>query len=291
MRKFTTKTNLQTTDNCRCQMIYQDTIHHIIRCVFCAVTLLLAVTAPSVFLASDTKSFEQPSVYENDETGYEVYILDSADLLDEEEEEDLIDEMEDITDYAHAAFVSVDNNPRNNAERLADYYSDELFGSENGVVFLIDMDTRYLWIRANGSIRRTITDSYSTTITDNVYTYASARDYYTCSSKAFDQVYSLLRGKWIAQPMKWICNALLAVTIALLANYFFVMMSSRSKKATSSQLMKGLHSNVKVSNARAEFTNQTKTYSPRSSSSSGSRSGGRSGGGGGSRGGGGGHRF
>lgn len=32
-------------------------------------------------------------------------------------------------------------------------------------------------------------------VTDNVYRYASKKDYYTCAEKAFSQAFSLLEGK------------------------------------------------------------------------------------------------
>ena len=64
---------------------------------------------------------------------------------------------------------------------------------------------------------------------------------------------------------------------------------SRARKATISQLLSGTYNNINITNARANFTTQTKRYSPQSSGSSGSGGSSRSGGGGG--GGGGGHRF
>ena len=99
-----------------------------------------------------------------------------------------------------------------------------------------------------------------------------------------------MEGRHIAQPMKYISNALLAIAIALLINYFVVRMLSRSRKASTSQLIDGTSYKTEIKNPRTEFVKQTKRYSPQSSSSSGGGGGGRSGGGGGG-GGGGGHRF
>lgn len=228
------------------------------------------------------------SAYENDETGYEALIVDEAGLLSSSEEAKLLEEMEDITEYTNIAFVSVDEN-YSSTENLAMRLNEEYFGNESGVVFIIDMDNRYIWIDSMGGARKTITDDYAQTITDNVYSYASDEDYYKCASKAFAQIYRLFEGQWIAQPMKYISNAFLAVAIALLINYFIVRMLSRASKASSRQIMGGIFTKVDINNARANFTHQTKRYSPQSSGSSG---GGRSGGGGGGGGhSGGGHRF
>lgn len=240
-------------------------------------TALIMFFSPTNILAN---------TYENGETGYEAIIVDEARILSSEEESKLLKEMEGITEYSNVAFVSVAEN-RYSTERLAEKLNEQYFGGASGIVFIIDMDNRYIWIDSMGAARKTITTDYAQSITDNVYSYASDEDYYKCASKAFAQMHSLFEGQWIAQPMKYISNALLAVAIALLINYFVVRMLSRASKASNSQIMGGIYTKVDVNNARANFTHQTKVYSPRSSSSSGG--GGRSGGGGGHSGGG--HRF
>ena len=255
--------------------------------VFGMRTLVIMVTvAVAISLVPSTI---YASAFENDETGYQALIVDEAELLSSSEEADLLEEMEGITEYTNIAFVSVDENSYS-TERLAEKLNKEYFGNESGIVFIIDMDNRYIWIDSMGGARKTITDDYGQTITDNVYSYASDEDYYKCASKAFAQIRSLFEGQWIAQPMKYISNAFLAVALALLINYFIVRMLSRASKASSKQIMGGIFTKVDVNNARANFTHQTKRYSPQSSGSSGSsRSGGGGGGGGGHSGGG--HRF
>ena len=247
--------------------------------ILVASLLMIGMILPTQVLAG---------TYENAETGYESVIFDEADLLSASEEADLLEEMKPITEHGNVAFVSINDNPGYSTERYAEDFCEDYFGYASATVFIIDMDTRYIWVYSQGDIYDTITDDYAQTITDNVYTYASDEEYYRCASVAFEQINTLLEGKWIAQPMKYICNAFLAVAVALLINYFVVMLVSRSRKATRSQLINGIYSKVDVNNARANFTHKTKRYSPQSSGSSGG--GGRSGGGGGG-GGGGGHRF
>ncbi len=245
---------------------------------FVLILVITGLIVPANFFANS---------YENKDTGYTAYIIDDADVLSQSEEADLLEEMKSITEHGNAAFVSVNDNPAYSTKEYARSLCEDYFGYESATVFMVDMENRYLWIYSQGSIYNTITNDYAQTITDNVYTYASDEDYYKCASIAFEQITRLLDGKWIAQPMKYISNAFLAVAIALLINYFVVMMLSRSKKATASQLINGIYSKVDINNARADFTHQTKRYSPQSSGSGGS---GRSGGGR-SGGGGGGHKF
>ena len=248
-------------------------------------TLLLSFFfVPQVMLASDSSV-----VAYNEETNYYVYLDDWADLLSDEEENQLLQVMQPITSYGNVAFVSISDNPEYSTERYAKNYYEERFGYSSGTVFIIDMEERYIWIYSDGEIYQRITTSYANTITDNVYSYASKQDYFTCASKAFEQIHTLLEGRHIAQPMKYISNALLSIALALIINYFLAMLLSKSRKASVSQLLNGTFYKTEIQNSHAEFIKQTRRHNPVSSSSSGGGSG-RSGGGGGG-GGGGGHRF
>lgn len=181
-------------------------------------------------------------------------------------------------------FNSISYNSTSTESYIKSLYR-EKYGSESGTIFVIDMDNRNIWIHSNGAINRTINKAYAETITDNVYTYASDADYYICAMKVYEQEYTLLQGRKIAQPMKYISNALLAIVIAVVINYIIVRVYSSKKKASTKSLMNGLFEYRAFNNCNVVFTHQTKTYSPRESSSGGSSGGG---GGGGSSGGGGG---
>ena len=134
----------------------------------------------------------EASVYKNSETGWQVIVDDRADLLTDEEESRLASEMEPVTAYGNAAFISCYASG-STSSYAKDLYRD-LFGSDSGTIFMIDMENRNIWIQSNGAIYRTITKSYANTITDNVYKYASRGDYYGCASNAFSQICTLLEG-------------------------------------------------------------------------------------------------
>ena len=240
---------------------------------------------------TDNADRNSGTVYTNDETGYKVVIEDDAQLLTDGEKSQLAETMKDITPYGDVAFKSIDYNSYSTETYIERYYN-SIFGTGSGTVFLIDMDNRNIWIYSDGSIYSTITTAYANVITDNVYNYASDRDYFSCANKAFIQEAALLQGRRISQPMKYISNALLAIAIAILINYFIVRQTSRVRKASDNEIVNGVFANNAFNNVSVNFIRQTRTYSPRSSSSSGS-SGGHSGGGGGGghSGGGGGHSF
>ena len=165
-----------------------------------------------------------------------------------------------------------------------------MFGTDSGTLFVIDMDQRNIWIHSDGAVYEVITTAYANTITDNVYRYASKGDYYGCASEAFRQIHELLRGRRIAQPMKYISNALLALILALLVNYGLVIGFTRLRKPKKEEILASIHRRFDYRNLHAVYTHQTKIYDPVSGGSSGGGS--SSGGGGGSSsGGGGGHSF
>lgn len=251
-------------------------------------SLLLCFGLPTVFFASESSEDTNNRVAYNEQTGYEIYIDDWAELLTPSEEDALRKTMEPITTYGNVAFISIDYNPTTSVENYAKRYGSQQFGSESYTLFMIDMDYRKICVYSDGAIYDIVNEDYAETITDNVYRYASDEDYFECATQAFEQINTLLEGNNIAQPMKYISNALLAIVIALLINYIFVMFVSRSRKATDSQLLNGIYAKAEVKNTSIDFLHQTRRYSPQSSSSGGGGGGSHGGGGGG---GGGSHSF
>lgn len=251
---------------------------------------------------SNNSNNSKSTVYTNEDTGYQIIYEDDADLIDEEDVDSLINIMKPITEYGNVAFKSTLSNPYSSTERYASNYYSSKFGYSSGTVFIIDMDERTLWIHSDGKVYSTITTSYANTITDNVYTYASAGNYFLCSYKVFEQEAALLQGSRISQPMRFITNSLIALIIAILINYVIVRTSARKRKANHKDILNGVFVNNAFNNPNVELVRHSSVYSPPSSSSgsgghsSGGGGGGSShssGGGGGSHssGGGGGHRF
>lgn len=243
----------------------------------CCLTFSLTCQAATSKQPSDSVNYvssaDAASTWNNQETGYRIILDDEADLLSEEEKSQLALDMRDITAYGNAAFRSVSRNDYTTAD-FARYYYDELFGQESGTLFLIDMDNRELYIFSNGTINKTITAAYANTITDNVYRYASNGDYYRCASEAFEQIYTLLSGHRIAQPMKYICNALLALISAALINYFIARLCSVSVKPSRDKILNSISTKFIFINPGKTLLNQKKTYSPIRSGSGGSSGGG-----------------
>lgn len=247
-----------------------------------------------IYAKSHTNPSASDDIWKNPQTGYCVLLEDDAKLLSEEEKSQLAVQMQEITLYGNAAFKSVSFNNLSAASFARDFYHDS-FGQTSGTLFLIDMDNREIYIFSDGTIYKTLTSSYANTITDNVYQYASKGDYYSCASRAFVQIQSLLAGQKIAQPMKYISNILLALIFAALINYFLAMYLSGSAKPDSSEILSAISTKFTFTHPKKQLTKQEKIYSPPSSSGGGHSGGGHHGGGhsggGHHSGGGGGHRF
>lgn len=247
--------------------------------VLVAMVFLMIASSLSVFAA------------ELSERSSGIWISDEADLLTDEEESQLADVMEPITNYGSVGFYTTNDNSSYNTKSLAEetYYRN--FGNESGMLFVIDMDMRNIYIACDGTIYKYITTGKANTIADNVYRYASDGDYFGCAKSVFQQAYTVLDGGRIAEPMKYASNAVLAVMLGMLLCFWFVILNSRIHKASAAEMLQGAASNVDIRVLKGRLTHTTKTYDPPSSSSGGSSGGGGGGGGGGFSGGGGGHSF
>jgi len=259
------------------------------------ILILLLASAMPVFAKSRDRDDEEDTrlEYKNRDTGYYVLIEDNAELLDEDEREDLLDDMKAVTEYGNAVFLTDTLKSTSNDEQQAhdysdDYYDDE-FGNDNGVMLIIDMGNRLLYVTGHGEAQKLVTSSYARTVTDNIYRYAGDGDYYGCAREAFDEMYRLLDGQRIAQPMKYITSALLAMILAVMVNFILVRAANTAKVPSKDEMLKGLYSQCQLNNPQMILTNTTKVYDPPSSSSGGG--GGHGGGGGGHHSSGGGHHF
>ena len=252
---------------------------------------LFAIAACFIMFLSQELSCQAEVLYQNPETDYEVFIEDDAELLTDEEIAALAETKKPITENGNVGFKSVSYNNQDTNTFAKQFYR-EIFGKKSGILFVIDMDNRNVYIFSDGAVYRTITRSYANTITDNVYRYASSEQYFDCANEAFIQANTLLEGGRVMQPMKYISNALLAVIIALLLNFAWVCYFSKLKNPSTKDIMRSLDSHFEHTTPTAVMTHETKTYDPQDSgSSSGGSSGGGGGGGSSSSGGGGGHSF
>lgn len=224
----------------------------------------------------------------NKTSRYKVVIEDDAELLDEDELANLMEEMIPLTEYGHIAFKTISDNYTYTSSFASNYYH-EKFGTDSGTLFLIDMDNRMIYIFSDGTNYKYITNAKANIITDNIYQYATDEEYYECASVAFSQILTTLEGGKIAEPMRYISNILISITCTFFISFIIVLVNTNVRKANNEEILRNCGVTFNIADVNAVKTGQTKRYSPQSDSSSGGGGGG--GGGGGSSGGGGGHSF
>lgn len=219
--------------------------------------------------------------YKNEKTGFVAFIDDGQNLITTEQEKLLLERLITLTEFGNAGFVTTNTSYSSFKELCRSYYRN-MFGDADGSIFVIEMHTRQLGLYSDGASQYIITGSKANSITDNVYKYASNGDYYGCADLAFSQIYTVLNGGKIAEPMRYTSNIFIALTLALFFGFLFVMVKSKIKKASYQEIIKNCDIEFEVGETSAVKTGQHSVYSPQSSSSGGSSSGGGGGGGGGS---------
>ena len=209
-----------------------------------------------------------------------LIIQDDEDLLTPLEENQLLQAMQPITAYGAAAFWSTRQSGSTDvkAERFFDANISPL-RSTNGIVFMIDMYNREIYIFTRGDMERTVSRAGAYAITDNVYRYASKGDYYTCARSAFEQALTLIEGGRVFSPMRVICNLLLAVSFGILSAFLIVRRSSVATTRKTVTTLSSTRASVQMQLSDKRLVRTIKRR--KESSSGGGRIGGFSGGGGG----------
>lgn len=243
-------------------------------------------------------------------------VYDFADLFTDYEEKEL---YSDITEFISdsnldMAIVTIDSNNKHSAENYAyDFYDYNYFGvgdTHDGVLFLIDMDTREMYIATTGEAILLYSDARIDKILDATYEEIANKRYYECADKFIEKAeyyfrlgvpnsnkdYTInsngdyVRKNKVIEFEEYFATLFLAFFIAL--TIVFIMKSKHKtvKKATTAWTY--MHNPVITNRADTFLTTHTsRVYDPPVSSSSGggggssisSGSSGRSHGGGGRR--------
>ena len=215
----------------------------------------------------------------------DVTIIDSQNLL---QDTDAVKEsMKAFTPYGKAVFISTSEGYKN-ALSLESLYVQYIGHGEDGMLFLIDMNSRQLLVYTDGNVHSVINEAYASTITDNVYKKASNGDYDATVIGIFDMATNLMSGQKVAQPMRAITSFFMAICTAFIISFIIIKIAASGTSIKQTQI-----SNDKIM-SRVLFSNVYKHTHEHVSSTSvggGSSSGGGGGGGGGHSGGGGGHSF
>lgn len=214
-------------------------------------------------------------VYENSETGYVVMFADFAEYMPAEEEARLLEDMKPLTDYCNVVYFTYLNASGSLGNNCESFYLEYLGANRPGVMFAINPHELYIY--AEGSMSKIVTNRYATSIADNVYEKATVDDYYGCAADSYHQIMDLINNKKIPEPMKYITNTLLGLLIAFFLCFIYAYNTSKIKRTKGAVLTNGERI-FDLKDYKSSITKSETRYSPRSSSSGGH--GGRGGGGG-----------
>ena len=196
-------------------------------------------------------------------------VYDFANLFTDEEELQLYNNINKYIKRFNMdmVIVTIDYNDKLNARDYADdFYDYNNFGigtDYDGILFLIDMDNREMWISTTGKAIQKYNDERIDEILDDTYNYISDDKYYKCANAFIDSASSL------NLPIPAILIFSVIVTLI-----FISVASSKHKtiaKATQAKqyLLKDSF-NLTKNEDRFLHTNTSKVYDPPSSSSGGS---------------------
>lgn len=246
------------------------------------IILLVSMLMPLTAMAKDDDDEDDEYYYKNKETGYEAYIIDDDEWLTDSDKEKLIKQMRGITEFCNVVFYADETNTsgyESHSENQCVKTMHRLFGEDEPAVIYL-MDDYYDYIASQGSARSVITSAKARSITDNIYRYSDNDDTLNIAAEvAFEQIEDLFNGRKIAEPMKYICNAFIAIFVALIANYLIVNSKSKLKKASVNDMIMGSVNNMGIYDVSVTHIRTDRRYSPRSSSSGGGYGGGHGGGG------------
>ncbi|MBO5349223.1 MAG: TPM domain-containing protein [Clostridia bacterium] len=245
----------------------------------------------SATFATNVSAYNYYSDYYNTASIPEVdsseKVYDYADLFTYSEEEKLFEKISDYIDTYNIdmAIVTIDENPKSSSQSYAEsFYTTNDMGigdNDDGILFLIDMDNRNMWIATHGSAI-SIYDSYIDPILDDCYFYISDDEYYECAMTFIDASASSYKKN---KRAGWIIGFAIAIGISVLAPTIFCLY----KKSKHKVVRLATHANLYMEKSTFQLTksedrfshSHTSRVAKSTSSSSRGGSGGRSFGGGG----------
>lgn len=231
-----------------------------------------------------------PKVNENEK------IYDFADLFTDIEEDELFEKVSDYINEHDMDMVIVkinDNNKYNAKEYAEDFYDYNYFGkgdTYDGILFLIDMDTREIYVNTTGEAMLYYDDARIEGLLDAAYVYMTSAEYYQ-ATRAFitralnyaNQGYSSSADDYYIdengdlkekKKINWFITLGGSIAISSIVVYIFISKHKGIKIATEADNyldIPGIQYGTTVDNFLTTYTSRTYIGS---SSSSGGRSGG-----------------
>ncbi len=208
---------------------------------------------------------------------YPIYIYDDANVLTDEQEEQLYEHLKESLFFAQKIYVVIMDK---NYKTSKDYFNAFLDGettimrdtraikvdragsTEAAVVFLLDLDNQKICFADYNKnyLEKRQRDAYAEIITENAYPYFQDGEYYECIYNAFGQYQKLNEGENIFMPANYIGNAMIAISISICIVFIIMRSMSIIKVQTEEERKQDIYERVDVSNAYAVYKETHVTY-------------------------------
>lgn len=208
------------------------------------------------------------TVEASENAGYLYFVFDEGDYLTEEEEQSLVTILrENVTEGNGLVLVASDVGNRSSEEDTIRYAKSKYVqycSYSDGMIFVIDMSTRYIELVTMESYVDKISNYTAANICDGVYQYASAKDYYSCCASAVMLIgvetgagarENVTPDVKVPKSMHIVTNILLALAIALILNFYLLKFLSRTPEADAKALAGAADVNIQI-----EPGNHVKTH-------------------------------
>ena len=183
--------------------------------------------------------FLVPNVYASSipEVDEDKKIYDFADLFSEEEEEEIFDFIDDYIDEydIDMVVVTIDENDVGSSEEYADDFFDyNDFGigkNRNGILYLIDMDNREIFVSTSGNAIYRYNDDVVDLILDECYSDVSIEEYGS-SAISFVRLAERYYDKEEGRSVNWIATILISLAFPSIILYFMLSSYKKIRLAT-----------------------------------------------------------
>lgn len=157
-------------------------------------------------------------------------VYDFADLFSNEEEKELYESIQNYIDEYNMDMVIVtinENNKNSSMEYADDFYDYNYFGindSKDGILFLIDMDKRNIYISTTGKAIDKYNDNRIDDMLDSAYEYMTLGGYFEAADAFIKEASS--------NHIPWILIFTLPILVATIPTVVFIFKNKMVRKKT-----------------------------------------------------------
>lgn len=168
-----------------------------------------------------------------------VKIIDDAGLLKKGERKALLNKLNKMSKkYSYLIFTT--NEKTLSIHKQAEEFYRDNFEDDSGVIFLVNMGEREIYLAANKDAKKLIKNKDALDVTDNCYRYAKKGNFYECLNHAFSDIDSLLNHRGIIRTMRYVVGILFGLILGFFSMFLWMAFSRKISLPEGKVLTKGI---------------------------------------------------